>query len=323
LDADGVLHGVKFFQRSASNTSFTGTAVSYTANSNQTVSAAKGRAISYIGFPFKVARLTYMSAVLQLNLNESRFRSEHVNTSSSATNVLVQIVAYSHKMNEVGGADQNLAAFRSVDGGTTFEFQQVVASRNQTNPMNVSGWEGPGENDLVRLKDGSLLAVFRVDSCHPYLTSRSTDGGVHWSTPNSLPFGSARPKLLLMPSGQPLLSGGRPGLWLWIGDITASVWTPINVAAVHNNLTLDSPTWQYNAGFVNGTAEKSGRPCEHALNETTVPRAGSTSYTSLLQISANEFMLQYDRLANGWAMPPGEWGEVDHTFSMRFSWVGS
>lgn len=28
-------------------------------------------------------------------------------------------------------------------------------------------WEGPGENDLVQLNDGSLLTVFRVNSCAP------------------------------------------------------------------------------------------------------------------------------------------------------------
>jgi hypothetical protein len=27
----------------------------------------------------------------------------------------------------------------------------------------------------------------------------------------------------------------------------------------------------------------------------------------------------YDRLANGWMMPPGPWGLKDRTFSMRFS----
>ena len=28
-------------------------------------------------------------------------------------------------------------------------------------------WEGPGENDLMQLQDGSLLTVFRVNSCAP------------------------------------------------------------------------------------------------------------------------------------------------------------
>ena len=181
----------------------------------------------------------------------------------------------------------------------------------------ASHWEGPGENDVVRLKDGSLLTVFRVDSCHPYWHSRSTDGKV-WSAPQPLAAnvnGSARPKLLLMPNGQPLLAGGRPGLFLWLGDIAAKMWTPINVAAVHNSLTTDEPTWQYSSSFVSG-GNVEGLPCETGNN---VPRpAGSTSYTSLLQVGTDEFLLQYDRLANGWHFPPGAWGKTDHTFSMRF-----
>ena len=138
-------------------------------------------------------------------------------------------------------------------------------------------WEGPGENgetkwraqttaardptidtqttdtcspvlisaDIVRLSDDHLLTVFRVDSCHPYWKSRSTDGGISWSPPEALPFGSARPKLLRMPNGQPLLAGGRPGLWLWLGDQTGSTWTGINVCAEHNNLLPDDPSWHY------------------------------------------------------------------------------
>eukprot|EP01052_Picozoa_sp_SAG31_P059940 SAG31_NODE_19173_length_610_cov_0.902153_2_plen_113_part_01 len=101
---------------------------------------------------------------------------------------MVQTVAYSHKMTEIGGPDENLAAFRSLDG-KSFMFQQVIASRNRTKsacstPHQCQHWEGPGENDLVALpKDGpeSLLTVFRVDSCHPYWSSKSRDGGKHWS----------------------------------------------------------------------------------------------------------------------------------------------
>ena len=185
----------------------------------------------------------------------------------------------------------------------------------------ASHWEGPGENDVVRLVDGSLLTVFRVDSCHPYWHSRSRDGKV-WSKPSPLApsvNGSARPKLLLMPNGQPLLAGGRPGLFLWLGDATATTWTPFNVAAVHNGLTADEPAWQYSSSFVNG-GEHEGLPCS---TNNSVPRpAGSTSYTSLLQVAPDEFLLQYDRLANGWHFPPGAWGQLDMTFSMRFQFQG-
>jgi hypothetical protein len=226
--------------------------------------------------------------------------------------------------------DQNLAAFRSSDGGSTFAFQQLVATHNETMPPGwkppawtcdshgCSGWEGPGENDLVLLGDGSLLAVFRVDSCNVYWMARSTDKGASFSKATALPFGSARPKLLMMPSGQPLLAGGRPGLFLWLGDATGSHWSAIDLAFVHNELTRDTPAWQYSTGFVNGTT-----PCEPqnvSRGQAGFIPASSTSYTSLLQVAPDEFVVHYDRLANGWATPPGVWGRFDFTFSMRFSW---
>ena len=34
-----------------------------------------------------------------------------------------------------------------------------------------------------------------------------------------------------------------------------------------------------------------------------------------------EFVIIYDRLANGWGGPPGQWGELDRVFSMRFRLV--
>ena len=58
---------------------------------------------------------------------------------------------------------------------------QVIASHNAT--LKKEHWEGPGENDIVRLADNRLLAVFRVDSCHNYWKSVSTNGGVTWSPP--------------------------------------------------------------------------------------------------------------------------------------------
>ena len=106
--------------------------------------------------------------------------------------------------------------------------------------------------------------------------------------------GSARPKLLLLPNGQPLLAGGRPGLFLWLGDATATAWTPINVAEEHNRLTEDEPTWQYSDSFATGGHPDEGLPCQTG---NTVPRpAGSTSYTSLLQVAPDEFLLQYCKL---------------------------
>jgi hypothetical protein len=61
-----------------------------------------------------------------------------------------------------------------------------------------------------------------------------------------VPAGSARPKLLLVEGngkdkGGPLiLSGGRPGLYLWINVLADGVkWEAVNIAAAHNAAVED------------------------------------------------------------------------------------
>ena len=46
---------------------------------------------------------------------------------------MVQSVAFSFKMNEVGGPDENLAAFRSTDGGSNW-LTRSLALAEQTLP---------------------------------------------------------------------------------------------------------------------------------------------------------------------------------------------
>ena len=243
--------------------------------------------VRYEGWPFSVARFTYCSKIVAV-----------------AGGGLVQLRAFSHKMNEVGGPDENLAAFGSSDGGATWRFLAVVAARDPV--YSAKKWEGPGENDLIVLADGRLLAVFRVESCKPYMKSYSSNHGVNWTQPEALPFGSARPKLMSLPDGRVLLSGGRPGLFLWVGDASAESWDEINLAVVHNNRTgAAHQDWNYSDDFITSA-------------ERGVWVQGSTSYTSLLDLGGGEGILQYDRLANGWKEPPGEWGDRDRAFSLRF-----
>lgn len=65
------------------------------------------------------------------------------------------------------------------------------------------GNEGPNEMDLVRLKSGELLSVFRSGT---NVTSRmqqvrSTDGGKSWSKPRALGMVGVSPQLLLLENG--------------------------------------------------------------------------------------------------------------------------
>jgi hypothetical protein len=314
VNTDGTLHRFRpgGTKRGTNKTSFHGAGQIWTAHQNRTLSHLDDPtavpSVLYSGFPFAVEALTYGSAVISVG-------------GSPAT--LVQTVGYSTTMPL---QFQELAAFRSTDSGKTFAFQQVVGSHNQTRPPMPPGtvWQGPGENDLVQLQDGSLLAVFRVMSCHPYRSSRGTADGRVWSAPKVLApnvLGSVRPKLLRLPTGHVLLAGGRPGLSLWLSDdATATHWTRINVATQHNRL-VTNPSWRYEPGFANDTnicsattKSPSGCSCQHPTGPSP-----TTAYTSLLQVGPRQFLLQYDRLANGWKMPPGRWGDSDQTFSMRFT----
>jgi hypothetical protein len=45
--------------------------------------------------------------------------------------------------------------------------------------------------------------------------------------------------------------------------------------------------------------------------------ASTTAYTGLLALDNKTLLLSYDRLASGWAGPPGRLGDADHVFSMR------
>ena len=54
---------------------------------------------------------------------------------------------------------------------------------------------------------------------------------------------------------------------------------------------------------------------------------GASAYSSLLELGGGRYVLQYDRLANGWSPPvwrgkPGKWGSRDHVFAMAFSLRG-
>lgn len=142
--------------------------------------------------------------------------------------------------NENSSLSYALLAFVSSDGGYQWEYAGVIAA-------NVTGSEeGPCENDLTLLKNGSVICVFRTDGgdgqpCAGRIGTNCTEGG-HRMAPygvavsNSsdftawLPYrllpnatqqtkiwgehstnvGCARPKIETMADGALLLAGGRP-----------------------------------------------------------------------------------------------------------------
>ena len=85
-------------------------------------------------------------------------------------------------------------------------------------------------------------------------------------------------------------------------------------AAVANVSSHDS-SWIVNAANPKGS---------HSMDS-----ASSTAYTGLLALDNETLLLSYDRLANGWAGPPGRLGDSDYVFfhagdgqaqRVRFRW---
>lgn len=98
---------------------------------------------------------------------------------------------------------------KSTDNGTNWQVESTIASGN-------IGSDGPCEPVVIRCSDNSLLCVMRVGINYPLYQCRSTDNGLTWSTPTTLPgvnpadTYSVDPDLCLMSNGTLVLSYGRP-----------------------------------------------------------------------------------------------------------------
>ena len=130
----------------------------------------------------------------------------------------------------------SIAVFRAVSPFRSWSLHGVIANASDY-PCST---EGPSEHDIVRLADGRLMAVFRTDGgdghgWQPYSQSFSENQGRTWSHGKMMANGlegvngTARPRLLRLPSGPILLAGGRytkdPSRWTssWAGRIA---WDP-------------------------------------------------------------------------------------------------
>ena len=195
-------------------------------------------------------------------------------------------------------------AMTSADRGLTWRYLSHVAGWQDT----PEATEGPSESNTARLGDGRLMCVYRVGSGREqhFHASYSADDGVSWTGPTALPAQwSVEPQLVCLGDGTLLLSGGRPGVWLWVDRQGAGEsWEAINLAAHHNAAGV-APALHFAASCVDGRGPAEGEP------------AFTTSYTCMKQIGTNEVMLCYDRLGNGWEGGPGLWGPEDSVFAVR------
>lgn len=110
----------------------------------------------------------------------------------------------------------------TTDQGAHWAVRSVIAE-DPTLITAPFSYEGLGEPNVVRLADGSLLAVLRTGSWRPLYSCRSTDDGLTWTTVEMMRAGEAaehlpgiNPKLRLLPNGLLVLMTGRDLIRLYI-----------------------------------------------------------------------------------------------------------
>lgn len=195
------------------------------------------------------------------------------------------------------GKRTSIAAFHSVDDGYQWKFAGHIA---RADDPRVQSNEGPNENSLAMLSNGTLLCVMRLDAgdagrYHRYASSVSSDGH-SWTTATMLNgVGAARPRLLRL-GGSLLLSGGRT--WnknrdslVWLNAAGDGVqWIPHSISYWHNTLMPHgNSTPRFDPVGTNGSSHW--------------PRE-SNSYTSLVQTGPSTAFVTYSfKGAFGFAMP--------------------
>jgi hypothetical protein len=197
-----------------------------------------------------------------------------------------------------GDTKDSCWAVSSTNQGLAWRFLATVA-----NGAEIAGaLEGANESSTCRLADGRLMTVCRtggIPDCKAY----SADDGATWSAPQRMEgIFCVEPQLVRLANGVILLSGGRPGLFVWIcTDGEGNKWERLNLAAHHNRHVKDQAL-RYADAF-----------CE--AKGVNPPQ--STSYTGMVAVGPDEGLIAYDRLGNGWQGAPGPWGTEDAIFCVR------
>ena len=167
--------------------------------------------------------------------------------------------------------------------------------------MIISGYpdsniEGPNENAMVELTNGSILCVMRLDATGapvPYASSMSSDGGFSWSAPQPLAddIGAARPRLLRL-GGAVLLSGGRRtelkhDALIWLNNAGDGVsWAAYSISFQHNALMPKEGLGNWSAAELSFSSH---------LNTTNSWPWECSSYTSLVRTGPTTAFITYNR----------------------------
>lgn len=171
-----------------------------------------------------------------------------------------------------GDSRYSLVAAESADA-VSWKVRSTIAGAD----CKLAGGEGPCESAVARLKDGRLMCVFRLGGV-PYGQSYSQDEGKTWTEPVAMRGPHAvQPSLAVMKDGTIALSGGRPGLFLWLdADADGRQWQEIDMGRHHN-----------------------------ACVEERITRPDHTSsYTEVVALDESHLLYIYDRIPHGWAPIP-------------------
>lgn len=220
------------------------------------------------------------------------------------------------------GDERYSLLFAASKDGLNWSVRSILAGQECVLP----GGEGPCEAALAYLKDGRVICVFRTDgsitnvydtasetSATPYGVVYSADDGLTWTVPEPLnrPVrydttepasrlpGSVQPSLAMLPGGTLILSGGRPGLFLWFSrDGSGQKWIEVDLLAHHN------------------------KHC--GPGETIDSLINTSSYTEVVALTEDDeetngirLLVVYDRLPQGWRPIPNNSPEQNSIWLVR------
>ena len=217
------------------------------------------------------------------------------------------------------GADQEVRKeeqvisllFVSEDKGRTWRYFSTIADpfvmtadsrRRDPEDQGFRGRAWPrelleaSETSIIQLADGDLMAVFRTGSFLDLGRAYSSDGGRSWTQAEPIPPYSVEPSMVRTENDTIVLSSGRPGIRVWFAtDPRAKRWQDIDILEHHNHWAPDATYRISQQGQTGG-------------------RGQTTSYTEIVEISANRLLLVYDRAPFGWDPTPVDSGERSRIF---------
>jgi hypothetical protein len=163
----------------------------------------------------------------------------------------------------------SLLAAETSDG-INWTIFSIIADYRCGIPM--EGCEGPCESAVCRLPDGRIMCIFRIASGRPYGQTWSDDEGKTWAKPVEMKgVFSVQPSIVVLEKQVVAISGGRPGIFLWLNsDGKATNWTRIDILSHHNACVPEEPI------------------------------VHSSCYTEIVPLDGNRLLYIYDNLPNGW-----------------------